>query len=85
MKLFCVHDSKAQVYLNPMTFRNAGEAMRAWETTCKDPKTQFSQYPNDFTLLELGSYNVDTAKITCHPNPIILGNGADFSMQPHHA
>jgi len=81
MKLFSVHDSKAQNYFNPITHRNAGEALRAFETTVKDVKSLFHMYPSDFTLVELGSFDTDTGSITTHKSPVILANASDFQSQ----
>ena len=78
MKLFAVHDNKAQIHLNPLTFRNAGEALRAFETTCKDTNSQFNMYPQDYSLLEIGEYDSDTGSITCYEKSNILANGSDF-------
>lgn len=79
MKIFSVHDSKAEAYLPPIYFKTAGEAIRAFETTVKDPKTQMHNYPQDFTLVELGDYDERTAKISMLAQPKILGNASEYA------
>lgn len=69
MKLFSVHDIKAQTYLNPNVFRSSAEALRAFETTVKQPDTQFHMYPNDFSLVELGSWDSDSGLIQPYTSP----------------
>lgn len=79
MKLFSIHDSKAEFYMNPMTFKNAGEANRAFETTVNQPESQFGLYPSDFTLVEIGVFEDETGRIIPHETPIILCNATDFN------
>lgn len=81
MKLFSVHDSKANYYLNPMTYRNAGEAVRNFETVVNDSKSQFFMYPADFTLVELAEFDSNTGSIVPHDKPVILGNASDLKKQ----
>lgn len=69
MKLFSVHDIKAQTYLNPSVFRSSAEALRAFETTVKDEKSQFNMYPNDFSLVELGTWDSDEGQILPYDKP----------------
>ncbi len=79
MKLYSVHDNKAQYYLAPQAYRNSGEALRAFESATKQQGSQFNSYPSDFTLLEIGSYDDQTAEIIPLEKPIILANGNDFT------
>lgn len=78
MKIFTVHDSKAEAYLPPFYMKTKGEALRAFETTVKDENSQFNKYPADYTLVELGTFNEETAAISAHPSPLILENAATF-------
>lgn len=81
MKIFTVHDSKAQAYLQPIYFRSTGEAIRAFETTCKDKNSQFAQYPSDFSLLHIGEWNQDTAAIVMLSKPVILTNASEYAQK----
>ena len=62
MKIFSVHDAKAEAYLPPFYMRTTGEAERAFSANVKDTSTQFSQFPSDYTLVELGTFDEDTAQ-----------------------
>lgn len=79
MKIFSVHDSKASAHLPPFYARTKGEAIRAFETTCKDPTSQFYLYPTDFTLVELGEFNEITAEIKSLAIPINLSHASEFA------
>lgn len=78
MKIFSVHDVKAEAYLPPIYFRSAGEAIRSFETSCKDTNSNFHKYPSDFTLVELGEFDEQSASIATHDKPRILSNAAEF-------
>jgi hypothetical protein len=78
MKIFSIHDSKAEAYLPPIYFKTAAEAIRAFSTACEDSQTQFFKYPADFTLVELGEFDEPTASIATHKLPRILSNASEF-------
>jgi len=68
-KLFSAHDAKLGVFNAPFTFTHVGQAMRAWEEVCKDGKSPFSKFPDDFVLYEIAEFDEDTGQIVAH-NPI---------------
>lgn len=78
MKMLSVYDSKALTYMPPFNMKTIGEAIRAFETSCKDPKTQFYLYPADFTLVEIGQFCEQTGTLTPIKTPVILANAAEF-------
>lgn len=78
MKLYSIHDSKAEAYLPPLTMNSKGEAIRAFDQSCQDKESNFYKYPHDFTLVELGEWDQLTAKFTLHPAPVIVNNASEF-------
>lgn len=78
LKVFSVHDSKAEAYLNPFYMRTTGEAIRAFSSTCNDEKTDFHKFPSDYTLVEIGSFDPSNGNITAHEKPIILSNASEY-------
>lgn len=64
MKLFTVYDSKARIYGKPFCAESSVEAIRSWMQICKSEDSQFAQFPDDFSLYEIGEYNNETAKIS---------------------
>lgn len=78
MKIFTVHDSRAEAYLPPFYMRTKGEAIRAFETTVKDTNSQFNKYPQDYTLVELGEFDESTADIKLLDKPHILENASTY-------
>lgn len=78
MKVFCSYDSKVEKYLQPFFMRTTKEAVRAIETVCSDPSTQFNKFPADFAFFELGDFDDDTAKFNLLNAPHSLGLAQDF-------
>lgn len=78
MKILSVYDNKAESYSPPMCFKTKGEAIRAFETTCKDPQSQFAMYSDDFTLIEIGEFNEQTGVLTPAGKLILLANASEF-------
>lgn len=76
--IFTVHDNAAKAYLPPFYMRTKGEALRAFETTCKDTSSQFNKYPKDYTLVELGTFNEENGQILTHEIPLILENASQY-------
>lgn len=56
-KIFAIYDQKAEAYLQPFFMATRGLAIRAIQDAAKDPKSQFSQHPQDFTLYEIGVFS----------------------------
>lgn len=77
-KIYTVHDIKAEAYLAPFFVPTAGLAIRTFAETCNTPDHDFSKYPEDYTLMELGDYDETTGLITAHPAPIAIGKALDF-------
>lgn len=78
MKIFSVHDCKAEAYLPPIFMKTKAEAIRAFQTTVESFDSQFHKYPADFTLVELGEFDETTAAISALDIPLILANASEF-------
>lgn len=85
MKLFTIHDSKAESYGQPMCFKTTAEAIRNFGSWCKDPESNLHKFATDYSLLEIGEYDESNGKITTHDLRIIA-NAAEFiqSSIPNH-
>lgn len=63
LQIFSIKDNKAEVFNSPFYMKTKGEALRAFDRTVNDPKTQINEYPKDFDLYVLGTFHSDTGKI----------------------
>lgn len=80
LKLFALYDSKVEAYLQPFFLKSKGEAIRALTRHVNDPNHDFSKYPGDFTLFELGSWDDANAKFILHDAPQSVGVLVEFKQ-----
>lgn len=74
LKVFAIYDSKIEAFQAPFYARRVGEAERFLTDSVNDPNTSYSKYPEDFTLFELGSFDVLTGKFTVLDAPHSISN-----------
>lgn len=77
-KIFAIYDQKAFAYLPPFTLPRVEMAMRTFGDCVNSPDHQFGQHPEDFTLMEIGTYDDSSAKIVPHELAISVGTGLEF-------
>lgn len=77
-KVFSVYDSKVEAFLQPFFMHTKGEAIRGFTEIVNDPNHQFSKYPADYTLFELGNYDDSNGSIVTFPTPVSLGLALEF-------
>lgn len=75
MKLFAVLDLKAGFFMQPFPEQNTVSALRGFEVAVNESKSTFSQFPDDFALMELASFDQQTGEIVPHAAPLNLGTG----------
>lgn len=56
-RTFCVHDTKAEAYLDTFNRVTVGLAKREFAAECNKEGSPFNQYPHDFTLIECGFWD----------------------------
>ncbi len=80
MRIFAVYDKKVSAFDKPFAMKYAGLAIRGFETMVNDRQnpTQLTEYPEDFTLYEIGVYDEIKGHIKAHKDNIDLGNGSSF-------
>ncbi len=76
-KMFTIHDSKANAYLQPWFLTQAAMAQRAFMDCVNDKKHNFGRHPEDYTLFNIGEFDDQTAKVT-YEIPTSLGNGLEY-------
>lgn len=70
--LVSVRDVVSKSYDHPRCFRTVGEAVRAFEQTCKDPKSSFAQNPSDYMMEQIGSFDELSGHIDVLEKPLLL-------------
>lgn len=84
--VFAVYDSKAEIFNQPMFFKGKGEALRAFGDEANRPESAIFKHPGDYTLMLIGSYDVEIGLLTPLPTPQSLGLGVEYQQaeQPEH-
>lgn len=62
--VYTIRDNNAEYYLQPLFARNDNEAKRIFGMAVKNPDTMISQYPSQFELFHIGTWNEVDASIT---------------------
>lgn len=81
IQIFSVYDSKAEAYLTPLYFKTKGEAVRAMETTLRDPHHTFTMHPEDYTLFHLGDFDDNTGLVAPFTTPKPIGKAIEFKRE----
>ena len=81
MKVFVIYDAKVEAYLQPFYARTNGEALRMWEQSVNDEKTQFYRHPQDFALYGTAEYNEDNGRFEQYDTMVPLGLAIEIKKQ----
>lgn len=72
MKLYSLKDHKAEAFGNIICAESRGVAERGLADVVREGRGQVCQYPEDFTLYELGEYDPASGKVTPHATPVFV-------------
>ena len=75
LNVYTIKDIKAETFGNPFYSANDQTAKRSLEQASNDSNTTISQYPEDFVLYRLGSWDDSTATISTLDTPFYLSTG----------
>lgn len=74
MGIFSVYDMAAKRYLEPFFAPTMEFAIRGFREACETPGHQFSKFPEDYTLYQLGEFDPETGQITGLSPEVKLAN-----------
>lgn len=78
LKMFCVYDSKSQMFNTPFYSTTTGSAMRSFQDLVNDPQTLPFKHPGDFVLYEIGEFDDNTGTVRNYSEHHHLGIGSQF-------
>jgi len=64
--LYVIYDAKSESYMGPHANRTMGEAIRAFSDAVNDPETMLYKHPEDYTLMEVATFNLDSGMISAY-------------------
>jgi len=79
-KMFVIHDSKANAYMQPWFLTQRAMAQRAFMDCVNDKEHNFGRHPEDYTLFQIGTFDDQTAEVKWEP-PKSIGNGLEYLKQ----
>lgn len=62
-KIFSIFDSRALAFLQPFHLPSQAHAIRTVSEAMQEPNSIFADYPEDFTLFEIGSFDELTGEL----------------------
>lgn len=66
-----IYDRKVEAFSAPQLFRSKGEAIRSFMDAVKDDKTAFAAHPEDYVMMQLGTFDDGLGTIVSKVEPII--------------
>lgn len=81
MLIFAVRDVKSESYLSLITLATKGLALRGFAEACSDARSPLAQYPSDFMLYELGTYDPSSGRIEAYKVPVWVASASDVVEQ----
>lgn len=78
LKIFSVRDVKADAYGNLICCPTAGLATRAFADACASPQSPMAQYPSDYSMYELGSFDPSSGVVVGLPVPKFIASATEM-------
>jgi len=76
--VFSVYDNKARAFSTPFFSPRQEMAVRDFTAAARDPQSVINQFPEDYTLYEIGEFDDDNATFNTHTEPLPLGKAIQF-------
>lgn len=63
LRMFAVEDVKSESFQSPFVMPAVGAATRAFADLANDKQTTVGRHPEDFRLIEVGTFDTDTGVV----------------------
>lgn len=80
-QVFTIFDSKVGAYDRPFFARTKGEALRLFQDSVDNPKSQLYKHAADYTLFHLGEYDGSSGQFHNLDTPTSCGVALEFKKQ----
>jgi len=77
-KVYVIRDRKAKLFARPFFERDHVMAIRSFEDACRDEKSSFAKWPDDYELLCLGDFDETTGKFHQLERPSLMAEPNQF-------
>jgi len=79
-QLFSIYDEKTLVFGQPFQAKTQGEALRMFAAAVNQPDSLLNDYPNDFTLYQIGSFNSENGLLTSECPLVNITRGSNVLL-----
>ena len=76
--IFSVYDEKAETYSLPLTHSSVQVAIRSFTAAVKNPQSFIHQFPSDYALYHIGSFDEDTSEIKSFSQPRFIVRASEI-------
>lgn len=78
LKVFAVRDVKADAFGSLICVSTQGLATRSFLDACLNPQSPMAQYPEDYSLYELGEYDPNSGSVIGHKLPVLICTASEL-------
>lgn len=78
--MFAIRDSKGEAYGVPFVKNARGEAERVFTQLRNQKDSTIGQFPEDYDLFEIGTFDPDTGKVVGHDSPRHMVKAVDLPV-----
>lgn len=61
--IYSVHDRESETFIKPFGMETDRDAKEGFKVVVNDEKTNYHKYPDDFSLVKLGSFDQRTGQL----------------------
>lgn len=79
--LFSIYDEKAETYSLPLTHTSISVAIRSFTAGIKNPQSFLNQFPADYALYLIGTFDENTSQINSYPTPRYIVRASEIVNQ----
>ncbi len=74
MKMYTIYDKKMGTHIPPMFVDNIVQIQRDLQNLLKNPESKFAQFPSDYEIYYLGTYDYKTSTFDLTDKPVFEMN-----------
>lgn len=82
MKIFSIFDVKAKFFQRPFCDSSSAAAIRSFSIGVNEGDSVLKKFPDDFALMEIGSFNSETGQLIPLDHPLNLGSARTVYQEP---
>ena len=82
LRIFCIYDAVAKTHGTPFFLPETAQAQREFKNCANNPEHAFCRNPSDYTLYELGQFDIESGMIDIYEKLEHLSTAASYKDTP---